>query len=168
MATKMKGISHDKLVKRAIRWLWSQGCAIVISEMASASQEPDAIGFLTNWTILIECKASRSDFLSEKHKPHVRSKTSMGDKRYYLTPPSIIKSGELPEGYGLLELYGNGVTIMEGAKFINDKDWRAEMHLLISAMRRIDGKPGKGTSVRFYNYQTGCRATLGVKKDCVA
>lgn len=161
----MEEYSHDKLVKRAIKWLWSQGCAVVISEMASSSQEPDAIGWHPTYSILIECKASRSDFLSDKHKPHHINKIYMGDKRYYLAPKGMIHPNELPEGWGLLEPLEKQTRAREDSSWFPDKNWRGEVHLLISAMRRIKGKPGKGASVRFYTYQTGNRATLGVLKD---
>lgn len=164
MSTKIEKLSHNKLVKRAIKWLWSQGCAVVISEMAGSTQEPDAIGWHPSYgSTLIECKASRSDFLSDKHKSHHRNEESMGDKRYYLAPQGIIKPEELPEGWGLLQPTEKRMRIVEGGNYFPDKNWRSEIHLLISAMRRIKGKPGKGTSVRFYIYQTGNRATLGVK-----
>jgi len=41
----MKKYTHDELVKKAKSWLWSQGCAVVITEMSSSTQEPDAIGW---------------------------------------------------------------------------------------------------------------------------
>jgi len=156
-------MTHDELVKKARHWLWTQGCSVVITEMSSSSQEPDAIGFCPTYSILVECKASRQDFLSEKNKPHTRTGKSMGDKRYYLAPSGIIKSKELPKKYGLLQPCGRGITIMESGGWFKEKNFRGEIHLLISAFRRIRTLPPKGTSVRMYFYQTGCRATLGIK-----
>ena len=159
----MKVYNHNELVKKAIKWLWGQGCVIVISEMAGRSQEPDALGFCHTYSILVECKANRSDFLSDKHKCHHRSGYSMGDKRYYLAPKGIIKPSELPEKWGLLEPYGKGFTIVESAGWFRDKASNMEISLLISSMRRIKGMMPKGTSVKSYYYQTGNTATLGIK-----
>jgi len=155
--------THDQLVKKATKWLWRQGCAIVITEMAGRSQEPDAIGFCPTYSILIECKANRSDFLKDKHKCHRRAGRSMGDKRYYLAPKGMISPEELPEKWGLLEPYGSGFTIIESAGWFQDKDCRMETNLLVSAMRRIKGMMPRGTSVKSYYYQTSNRATLGIK-----
>ena len=157
-------LTHDKLVKKAIKWLWGQGCVVVITEMAGRSQEPDAIGFCTTYSILIECKASRSDFLSDKHKCHHRAGYSMGSRRYYLAPKGMINPEELPEKWGLLEPYGKGFTIIESAGWFKDKSSGMEISLLVSAMRRIRGMMPRGTSVKSYYYHTNDRATLGIKK----
>jgi len=157
--------THKQLVKRAIKWLWGQGCAVVITEMAGRGQEPDAIGFCSTYSILVECKASRSDFLSDKYKCHSRVGNSMGDKRYYLTCSGIIKSGELPEKWGLLEPYDSGFTIVESAGWFKDKAYDREIGLLVSAMRKIRGMMPRGTSVKSYYYHTNNRATLGILKE---
>ena len=155
--------THGQLVKKAIKWLWGQGCSVVISEMASQSQEPDAIGFRGSYSVLIECKASRSDFLGDKNKSHHRWDSGMGSRRYYFTPKNLIKPEELPEGWGLIEPYGRGFTIIESAELNINKSSNMEISLLISAMRRIKGMMPRGTSVKSYYYQTGNRATLGIR-----
>ena len=58
---------HAKLAKRAAQWL-RRNHEIVITEISGGSETPDAIGFRGNSTTLIECKASRSDFLADKRK----------------------------------------------------------------------------------------------------
>ena len=167
----MRPITHDALVKKAKRWLRRLGCVIIITEMTcGASEEADAIGWLSTYSVVIECKANRADFLGDKHKPHNRSwRESMGDKRYYLAPPGVIKTEELPDGHGLLELYGNGITIVEDAHFRKEKNHQAEITLLVSAMRRIDGITPKGANVSVSWYRNGwgekARATLGIMVD---
>lgn len=162
MSTKY---THSKLVKKAIKWLWGQSCVIVISEMAGRSQEPDAIGFCHSHSILVECKASRSDFLRDKHKWHHRTGRSMGSKRYYLAPKGMIRPDELPEGWGLLEPYGNGFTaVVTYVGKVRNKDCQMETNLLVTAMRRIKGMMPRGTSVKSYYYETGNTATLGIKR----
>ena len=162
-------MTHDQLIHRAMRWLLRQRCAVVITEMASGITEtPDAIGFHPGYSVVIECKTSRVDFLSDKHKFYRRSlEDGMGDQRYYLAPKEIIKPSELPEKWGLLYPSGRGVGITQYADFIKKKNWCGEITLLISAIRRIDGASPKGANVRYYQfgYDKKPRATLGVAKE---
>jgi hypothetical protein len=153
--------THDDLIEKARKWLWTKGCAVVITEMSSGGgQEPDAIGFYPTHSTLIECKASRSDFLNDKNKCHQRTGTSMGDNRYYLAPEGLIHPDELPMKWGLLEPFGKGLKIIRYAAWSLPKSCTAELSLLVSAMRRM-----KGVSVRYYTYDSKNRATLGVKKE---
>jgi len=161
-------MTHDQLIHKAMKWLLGQGCAVVITEMTSGVTEtPDAIGFHPCYSIVIECKASRSDFLSDRHKWYRRSlDNGMGDQRYYLALEGIIKADELPEKWGLLQPSGRGIRIIQKAKNIYEKNWHGEITLLISAMRRIEGILPKGANVRCYQfgYDKKARATLGVAK----
>jgi len=159
--------THAELVERAKNWLWKQGCSVVITEMASACQEPDAIGWKQGYSILIECKTNRSDFRREKRKSFMEYYiNSMGNKRYYLAPNGVIPVEELPKEYGLLVPYRSGLMVTRDGQFIqnNDKNSHDEIKLLISAIRRMRAIPPKGTSVRTYVYETGNRASLGLKK----
>jgi len=156
--------THGQLIKKAIEWLWGQGCVVVITEMAGGSQEPDAIGFCPSYSILIECKASRSDFLSDKHKCHHRAGKSMGNKRYYLAPKGMINPEDLPEKWGLVEPREQNMRIIKSAKCFVDKSNNSEISLLVSAIRRIKGVMPRGTSVKSYYLETGNTATLGIKR----
>jgi len=157
---------HSELIKKASRWLQTQGCGVVITEMtSSAGQEPDAIGWTTAYSILIECKVSHSDFLNDRHKCHQRIDKSMGDKRYYLAPKGIIKPEELPDGWGLLEPREKSMRIIKSAGwFYQKKSVREEITLLVSAMRRIRGVMPNGVSAKCYQYKTKNRATIGIEK----
>lgn len=99
-------MSHDELVGRAARWLKTRfGCGVVATELrCQSSEEPDAIGFRYGgtWSVLVEVKVSRSDFLADRKKQrhHVRG---MGQERWYLTPPGLVRPEELPDGWGLAE-----------------------------------------------------------------
>jgi len=95
-------VSHDRLVRCAKRWLThSKKCRVVATELRSAVfEEPDAIGWSSyGASILIECKASRSDFFADRKK----SRTGVGREKWYLTPPNLVKPHEVPEGWGLCE-----------------------------------------------------------------
>ena len=62
--------THAELVKRAEHWLMKTvGCSFCLTELTtSAGEIPDAIGWKNGRSILIECKATRADFLSDKKK----------------------------------------------------------------------------------------------------
>jgi hypothetical protein len=143
-------ITHDLLILRARYWLENTaGAKVVLTEFVGGAvggsrrsrrsnrEIPDAIGWLRSGvSLLIECKASRGDFLSDAVKPSRRSgkvgvpgspaptapepeikpprKTEgLGAYRFYLTPSGLLRSDELPEGWGLLELRSSPRT--EGA-----------------------------------------------------
>jgi len=161
-------MDHDTLVKQAKHWIWSQGCCVVITEMTSAaSEEPDIIGFLPGYSIVIECKTSRADFLNDKHKCHNRSiSENMGDQRYYYAPRGIISVDELPDGYGLLEPYGRGITVRKSARFRPKKNHQGEISMLVSTLRRIKGVSPPGANIKIYRegWNKKARATLGIKE----
>lgn len=74
------------------------------------------------------------------------------------TPPGLIRQEELPAGWGLLELHGERIYKISEAKYVS-KDHRAEMGLLVSALRRLDGH-GPGVSVKHYVYDSKNRAVV--------
>ncbi|KKK54365.1 hypothetical protein LCGC14_3085490, partial [marine sediment metagenome] len=92
------------LVEFAVRKLL-QDHIIVTGEIAPygyGDEIPDALGFASRKSTLIECKASRSDFLSDKKKSfRQKPDEGMGCLRYYLTPPGLVDPDELPENWGL-------------------------------------------------------------------
>lgn len=94
---------------------------------------PDAIGWLRSGvSLLVECKASRGDFLSDAVKPSRRSAKSaglavpepvvkgprktegLGAYRFYFAPSGLLAPEELPEGWGLLELVASTSTGASG------------------------------------------------------
>lgn len=108
--------SHAELVQRAGSWLRARGCSVVLLEPFSvrSHEQPDALGFrLGWWSIAIECKTSRSDFLRDKTKIVRINDISVGQERYYLTPPKLLKPTELPEGWGLLEVHPTIVRVVK-------------------------------------------------------
>lgn len=120
-------------------------------------QEPDAIGWRNNGaSILVECKASRSDFFADRKKFHNVANCSMGSYRFYLTPAGLVRPAEVPEPWGLLEIHGARVhqvhrPLKEQAPVATPhRAWRAEMILLMraaqakskSALRNIQEQAG--------------------------
>lgn len=153
--------AHAELVEAAKKWLiGTAGCAFAVGEVVAWTGEiPDAIGFKSNVSIVVECKASRSDFLADKKKTfRQKPERGMGDHRYFLCPPDVIKPEDELCGWGLL-YYKNGrvrrivcpVTV-DGPDFWNNgkikkiTNWNKRPHkksidnentFLISVTRRL-------------------------------
>jgi hypothetical protein len=139
---------HAELVSRARSWLRRQGCGIVLAEFrALTPEQPDALGWRDGLSMLVECKASRSDFLADRGKPfRADPSLGMGDWRFYLSPPGIVRSEDLPEGWGLLWAHPKKIERVHGgpagnACYYRDRPFHgnrdAECRLLVSAMRRL-------------------------------
>ena len=109
-------MTHAQMVERAVRWLRSYRCGVVLSEQACVSGEmPDAIGWKrASHSVLVECKVTRADFLADRGKPfRAKPEQGVGSERFYLTPPGLVKVEELPVGWGLLELRRGHVEIVQ-------------------------------------------------------
>jgi len=136
-------MTHAQLVEKAVRWLRFYRCGVVLSEQACVSGEmPDAIGWKrANHSVLLECKVTRADFLADRAKPF-RSKPErgVGCERFYLTPASLIRKEELPTGWGLLEVRGRDIEIVDpSAKNLRSAaGLRYEMNLLLASLRRVE------------------------------
>lgn len=141
---------HDELCVRAERWLKNQNCGVVFNDRFQAAtysgEQPDAIGFRSGCSILIECKASRSDFLADKRKRFRKDPSiGVGDWRFYMSPPGVINVSDLPEGWGLLWAHPRKIEKVHGippntqwcskAPFVGSKN--DEIRLLYSALRRV-------------------------------
>ena len=144
-------MTHAELVKIAERWLLgTRKCSFAFTELAciATSEIPDAIGFRGDGSILVECKTSRTDFLSDKKK-HFRRNAWMGVGvyRFFMAPEGIIKPEELPAGWGLVTVNEKGKPRqVHGAKwnsYGDDKGFRhehnlqAEHGMMMSALRRL-------------------------------
>lgn len=115
--------THASLCAIAARWLrrshsaGGHGCQIAFTECHNGDGEaPDAIGFrAVGWcdgSVVVECKATRGDFLADARKPHrVTPDAGMGRWRYYLAPEGLIDVAELPPGWGLLEVTDRGSVV---------------------------------------------------------
>jgi hypothetical protein len=133
--------------------------------MVTAGPEtPDAIGFKSFESILIEVKVSRGDFLRDAKKRHRQDGEGMGDLRYYMAPAGMIKSEEVPAGWGLLEVIEGRVRErLEAPRRKARKDH--EVALLVSALRRIGQAPPPGISVKCYTIETERRATISIAPE---
>jgi len=113
-------------------------CTLVAVEVTTWDPEqPDAIGWVSDRSILVECKTSRSDFLSDKRKPF-RIVGGMGDYRYYMAPKGIIGASDLPDGWGLIEVSDAGkCRCVVPATKQPDTNFDGERRLLISVTHRL-------------------------------
>jgi len=157
-------VSHPALVEVAAQWL-RRKCAVVITELATIGETPDAIGWQGTHSTLIECKISRSDFLADAAK-YFRRESSMGIgfARYFLTVPGIVKQEELPAKWGLLELTGCKVRVVRKSEHFEETNHRHEIGILLSTIRRIGQNAPPGVSIKFYTIESKNTATLGVTR----
>jgi hypothetical protein len=136
-------MTHEKLVAKAVGWLRGYGCGVVLSEQSCASGEtPDAIGWKRAChSVVVECKISRDDFLADLEKPFRRKQgIGMGCERFYFAPSGLIDSSELPAGWGLLEISGRAIAMMNPSykNLRSARGFRHEMNLLLASLRRVE------------------------------
>lgn len=105
-------VSHSSLIEVAAKWL-QRKCAVVITELGTTGETPDAVDWHGTHSMLVECKVSRADFIADKRKWFRREEwRGIGMQRYFLSVPGIINLEELPAKWGWLELTGSRVRIM--------------------------------------------------------
>lgn len=159
----MSVVSHATLVEVAACWL-RRKCSVVITELGTTGETPDAIGWQGPHSMLIECKVSRADFKADAQKCFRREEwMGIGQRRYFLTVPGIIQPGELPARWGLLELTGSKVRKVHEGQNFPEVNSRHEIGILLSTLRRIGQSAPPGTSIKCYTIETERRATLGVR-----
>lgn len=136
-------MEHKELVERAVKWLRSSGknrsaCGVVVPELVCAwSEQPDAIGWSGGGrSIMVECKASRADFLADKNKP--RQENGVGLFRFYMCPPGLITAADLPPFWGLLYCQPDRVTIEVNAPINETRSISGELAMMYSLLRRVE------------------------------
>jgi hypothetical protein len=136
-------MTHAQFVEKAVRWLRSYRCGVVLSEQACVSGEmPDAIGWKqASHSVLVECKVTRADFLVDRAKPfRQKPEKGVGSERFYFTPPVLVAVEELPAGWGLLEYRRGRIEMVQpSAKNLRTAvGFRYEMNLLLASLRRVE------------------------------
>ena len=136
-------MTHAQLVEKAVRWLHAYRCGVVLSEQACVSGEmPDAIGWKRAChSVLVECKVTRADFLADRTKPfRLKPGQGVGCERFYLAPLGLIRSEEMPAGWGLLEIRSGRVEMVHpsGKNLRTATGFRYEMNLLLASLRRVE------------------------------
>ncbi len=154
-------MTHDDLVEIGRRWLtkpWRNadgghgGCALVLTEIVTGSWEtPDVIGWHGPNSILLEAKASRSDFRKDRKKYfRCHPEMGLGRQRYYIAPKGLIKIDELPSGWGLIEVSERGGTKVVRNSELFESHAGGEIQILLSLFRRLRIDPGRHVNIRGY------------------
>ena len=85
-------MTHSSLVALGVRWLSRQSSTVFYEFAASAKENPDIIGWSTGFSTLIECKATRSDFLGDSKKVVRRTpRRGMGQEDIIFAQPGLSK-----------------------------------------------------------------------------
>lgn len=135
-------MNHAELVERAARWLRNtKKFTVVLSEIGTdGTESPDAIAWSNigeSW--LIECKASRADFLVDRKKLfRLYPEKGLGTYRVYATRPGLVKPSELPPKWGLIEVRKRTIKVVRKPERFELPVWvhMREKRLLMSAIRR--------------------------------
>lgn len=145
-------MTHTDLVNIAEKWLLgTRKCSFAFTELACmhTSEIPDAIGFRDGSSIMVECKTSRADFLSDAKKMfRRRPDTGTGTYRFYLCPEGIIQPSDLPPRWGLIWVNAKGkprkivgpkgnAWSWSGADYRHERNLHAEWGMMASALRRL-------------------------------
>ncbi len=160
-------MTHAQLVQRAIVWLRSYRCSVVLSEQACASGEmPDAIGWKrTQHSVVVECKVSRADFLADRAKPfRIKPEIGLGCERFYLTAPDLVAIEELPAGWGLLESQRGRVKMLRPSSqksLRSAQGMKYEMNLLLASLRRVELRVEPQTITEFLKWKNRLAAYNG-------
>ena len=167
----MKRFTHDDLVAVAAEWLQRNRCPVVITEMVTTGEIPDAIGFShAGITTLIECKVSRSDFLRDANKVFRKyQEEGLARYRYYMAPKGVITPNDVHKGWGLIVVNENGRTrrtVMAEFQEQRDRAHRKEIGLLVSAMRRLSAT-ATGINVKVYQIENSTKTTIGIEPETI-
>ena len=145
MTKGLNFITHSQLVERAKKWLdHTHGskfaCGVILAEYKCYSPEiPDVIGFNNHHSVLIECKASRADFLADKKKSCRQHIKQLGNYRYYLVLPHIACAEEVDNGWGLLYATDKQISEVKKSEYFSaDSVKAAEWSILYSIVRRLN------------------------------
>lgn len=140
------GLTHAQLVTLAGRWLRSKRCHLVLEEIGTEREAPDAIGWTNGGhSILVECKTSVEDFRKDAKKFFRRMpEYGMGAHRWFLIEEGgcVIPFEGLPPRWGLLTVGERRkgqfrFQVVRQAQPFERKNERAEKVLLVSACRRV-------------------------------
>lgn len=157
---------HADLVEQAAIWLRThRKCSIVLTELGTTGETPDAIGWRGTHSTLVECKVSRADFIADADKFFRRHPESgIGQHRFFLTLPGIVTTESVPFGWGLLELTATKVKKIRDSEH-HEANSRHEIGLLLSTLRRIGQQAPRGVSIKAYTIETLNRATVGIELE---
>lgn len=137
-------MTHDELVNAAALWAEKRRrFRVVLRDVRCTlvSEQPDVIAWKSyGASLLVECKASRADFLRDRKKAwRRRAEEGMGYERYYAVPyDAFAVSVEELGGWGLLLVHPRGrVEVAKESGPFTKRNEAAERALLVSAVCRV-------------------------------
>ena len=108
----MKKWTHSELVDKAANWARGRH-GVVLKEKGGTYENPDVLAFVGGFSTLIEVKVSRADFLRDKRKlPRAHDYLCIGNYRIYCAPKGLLTEDDIPETWGLLDVYPSGYIRM--------------------------------------------------------
>lgn len=145
-------MTHAEVVESAYQWLKSETkCGVALKEYKSSrfsTELPDVIGFDGDGvSYVIECKASRADFLADAGKCFRQDPDKgMGRQRYYCCPEKMLAIEEMPRLWGLIYVNDEGRAYIahdpyepeDGFVRRFERNVKAEYMVMYSALRRLD------------------------------
>ena len=94
----------------------------ILIEPGFRKELPDVFAFTKYHSVLIECKASRADFLKDKKKPfRINPELGVGAMRFYLVNEGVATERDLPDKWQLIEAVDKD-TVRISRDFWADKD----------------------------------------------
>ena len=158
-------MTHATLVQLGVRWLGRKSSVVLYEAAATKAEIPDVIGWSGSSSILIECKASRADFLKDAGKKSRTTKLGMAQRRYYLCPAGMIAEEEVPAKWGLLWASKNTVTVEREAKGFSKRNYVAEIQFLSAMLRRAQIRIGTRPLSEWLRGENRFEAVRGVSPN---
>lgn len=115
---EQRRLSHRQLCELGARWIFNERHPAgyewrILIEPGYREELPDVFAFTRNYSTLIECKASRADFLADRKKPFRQDpQMGIGMRRYYLVNEGVAKQEEMPPGWQLLIAYDKNTILL--------------------------------------------------------
>lgn len=131
-------MTHAELVNRARIWLMgTRRCFHVSTESGTFQERADAIGWRAGVSTLVECKTSWTDFVRDFRKAsRLEPANGLGQYRFFLVPPKVLKATDVPDPWGLLEA-GHVVWVRKQATRVKAFNWEAEIVMLANYAGRL-------------------------------
>lgn len=128
-----------KTIRKKGVYEYNPECSRIFTELVTvAGETPDAIGFCSGVSYLVEAKTSMSDFYADKKKPwRINPEMGMGNFKYFISEKGLISVDKLPDKWGLLEVENGRVVVSKKAEF-SECDKRKEIVLFMSYIRRLE------------------------------
>jgi hypothetical protein len=159
----VSGDLHDLLVRKAAKWcIRARRCTFVLLEpWHQQTEQPDVLGWqMRGWSVLVECKATRADFLRDRYRPcrmlcRDGWARGLGQERWYATGPGVVRSpSELPDRWGLIELakHGRFRHVCTAEPLVGMPDAAIlgrEFGILLSALRKAHRGYGEMSWLKF-------------------